>query len=264
MNQILIGEKIAVARKGKNLSQAQLADMLFISPQAVSKWERGESCPDVIMLIKLAEIFEKDLNYFQYDADIETEQESNKSNEKRKFDMSKSEWKNVDFSDIDNFGEKFNYSNIEKCIFINSDLEGVIFKANNIEHSDFSNAKLSGSTWKGVNIDSNIFDGADLSRVVFSGCNFDHTNSFVGAMFDDTEIQSSNLHRVKFESDMTNCSFINNEMKKTEFIGVTFTNCFFKGSSFKKSVFQNCKADKTSLAFLKSCKADVTNIEIIE
>jgi transcriptional regulator with XRE-family HTH domain len=36
-----IGNKIAEARKKTNISQAELAQRLFISPQAVGKWELG-------------------------------------------------------------------------------------------------------------------------------------------------------------------------------------------------------------------------------
>ena len=61
---VMIGNKITQARKLKNLSQAQLAEQLFISPQAVGKWERGESMPDIITLNRLAEILDVDLNYF--------------------------------------------------------------------------------------------------------------------------------------------------------------------------------------------------------
>ena len=59
-----IGGRIAEARKKMNISQAQLAKRLFISAQAVGKWERGESMPDIIMLNRLAEILGVDLNYF--------------------------------------------------------------------------------------------------------------------------------------------------------------------------------------------------------
>ena len=59
-----IGNKIAEARKKINISQAQLAERLFISPQAVGKWERGESMPDIITFNRLAEILGVDLNYF--------------------------------------------------------------------------------------------------------------------------------------------------------------------------------------------------------
>ncbi len=47
METKIIGNKIAEARKQLNMSQAQLAERLFISPQAVGKWERGETMPDI-------------------------------------------------------------------------------------------------------------------------------------------------------------------------------------------------------------------------
>ena len=50
-----IGNKIAEARRKVNLSQAQLAEKLFISAQAVGKWERGESMPDITTFDRLAE-----------------------------------------------------------------------------------------------------------------------------------------------------------------------------------------------------------------
>ena len=41
LNSKSIGNKIVVARKNMNLSQAELANQVAISPQAVGKWERG-------------------------------------------------------------------------------------------------------------------------------------------------------------------------------------------------------------------------------
>ena len=52
-----IGRKIAMLRKEKNLTQMELADMLNISYQAVSNWERGETMPDISKLPELAQIF---------------------------------------------------------------------------------------------------------------------------------------------------------------------------------------------------------------
>lgn len=43
MNQVEIGKFIAKCRKGKNLTQAQLAEKLNITDRAVSKWETGVS-----------------------------------------------------------------------------------------------------------------------------------------------------------------------------------------------------------------------------
>ena len=52
-----IGTNIAVQRKRAGLTQAGLAEKLNYSDKAVSKWERGESMPDVLTLIQLAEQF---------------------------------------------------------------------------------------------------------------------------------------------------------------------------------------------------------------
>ena len=53
----IIGKNIAAYRKRCGLTQAGLADKLNYSDKAVSKWERGESTPDIITLAQLAEQF---------------------------------------------------------------------------------------------------------------------------------------------------------------------------------------------------------------
>ena len=50
-----IGERIAALRKEANLSQGQLASMLDVSRQAVSKWESGAGLPDVTQIVPLAQ-----------------------------------------------------------------------------------------------------------------------------------------------------------------------------------------------------------------
>ena len=53
-----IGTNIAAYRKRSGLTQVGLAEKLNYSDKAVSKWERGESIPDVLTLMQLAEQFE--------------------------------------------------------------------------------------------------------------------------------------------------------------------------------------------------------------
>lgn len=53
----LIGMNISAYRKRAGLTQAGLAERLNYSDKAVSKWERGESMPDVVTLVQLAEQF---------------------------------------------------------------------------------------------------------------------------------------------------------------------------------------------------------------
>ena len=52
-----LGKRISARRKGLGLTQDALAEQLGITAQAVSKWENDQSCPDITMLPRLAEIF---------------------------------------------------------------------------------------------------------------------------------------------------------------------------------------------------------------
>ena len=56
MDQTL-GNRISTLRKKLKLTQDQLAEQLGVTAQAVSKWENDQSCPDITMLPRLAEIF---------------------------------------------------------------------------------------------------------------------------------------------------------------------------------------------------------------
>lgn len=52
-----ITERLKATRKAQGYSQEQLADLLYVSRQAVSKWERGEASPDTDNLIALARLY---------------------------------------------------------------------------------------------------------------------------------------------------------------------------------------------------------------
>ena len=60
--KLQIGKNIAAYRKLAGLTQAGLAEKINYSDKAVSKWERGESMPDVTTLIQLAEQFDITVN----------------------------------------------------------------------------------------------------------------------------------------------------------------------------------------------------------
>ena len=57
-----LGANIASYRKRAQLTQAALAARINFSDKAVSKWERGESIPDLPTIIQLAEVFEVTVN----------------------------------------------------------------------------------------------------------------------------------------------------------------------------------------------------------
>lgn len=57
-----IGANIAAYRKRLGMTQAGLAEKLNYSDKAISKWERGESVPDVLILCQLAELYQITVN----------------------------------------------------------------------------------------------------------------------------------------------------------------------------------------------------------
>ena len=64
-----MGRNIVSYRKRAAMTQAQLAEKLNYSDKAVSKWERGESMPDVLTLVQIAELFDVTVNDILVDPD---------------------------------------------------------------------------------------------------------------------------------------------------------------------------------------------------
>lgn len=58
-----IGERITALRKERNLSQADLARLMEVSRQAVSKWENDQTSPDTIKLIQLADVLDTEVEF---------------------------------------------------------------------------------------------------------------------------------------------------------------------------------------------------------
>ena len=77
MDQIKIGKFIAEQRKSKNLTQSQLAEKLFITDKAVSKWERGKAMPDSSIMLKLCEILEISVNDLLSGAKTQNDEQNN-------------------------------------------------------------------------------------------------------------------------------------------------------------------------------------------
>ena len=62
MNTVKIGKFIANCRKEKKITQEELAEKLYITDRAVSKWERGLSLPDADKMIDLCNILDINVN----------------------------------------------------------------------------------------------------------------------------------------------------------------------------------------------------------
>jgi uncharacterized protein YjbI with pentapeptide repeats len=278
VNTKKIGNKIAEARKKINISQAQLAQRLFISSQAVGKWERGESMPDIITLNRLAEILGVDLNYFsegiepmateitpvEFSEKQSAELTSAKQKKRLRWDMSHGNWVDADFSGLKNLRDKFSSSNMQRCKFIGSDLSGLLLKSNNIDKCDFSGSDISSSLVQRSNLANNQFKDCSLKETEFSGSNINACD-FTGANFTGTEFSESIISGCDLSgADFTGAAFKsggiqNNPMANAVWNGTAFNamwivdivfegtldDCYFENCSFKKVTFQNATLTNT-------------------
>ncbi len=71
--RLIIGDNLAAARKASKMTQAELAERLNYSDKAISKWERGESIPDVLVLKEIADLFSVTVDYFLMSHDKQEE-----------------------------------------------------------------------------------------------------------------------------------------------------------------------------------------------
>jgi uncharacterized protein YjbI with pentapeptide repeats len=287
LNSKMIGNKIAEARKKIKISQAQLAQSLFISSQAVGKWERGESMPDIITLNRLSEIFGVDLNYFSGSKQTEvTETTTIKPNVKQvkklNWDMSRGNWVDADFSGLKNLQEKFSSSNMKSCKFVGSELSGLILKGNNLDSCDFSGSDISNSCIKNSNLANNLFNNCSLQETEFSESNIGSCD-FSGADFTGTKFKTGSILKnimlntiwnrttfigmaideTVFTGTIEDCYFENCAFYRVTFQNVTLINTFFKNKSLKRIKFIDCHADRMTYEFLKNGKADLTGIKLL-
>lgn len=137
-NQMQIGELISKYRKLKELSQTDLADLLIVSFQTISKWERGEVLPDVVTLGKIAEILQFDpIIFFKDDEDLEKYQRVSRKNQHSTFSEPSSFNKYTNNLDEDSIEDTEPELADEETIGVNlKDLEKDLEDLDNINNLD--------------------------------------------------------------------------------------------------------------------------------
>lgn len=64
-------EKLLTLRKGKDLTQEQLAEKMDVSRQSISKWEGGQAVPELEKIVALSEIFDVTTDYLLKPSEID-------------------------------------------------------------------------------------------------------------------------------------------------------------------------------------------------
>lgn len=261
MESKVIGEKIAKARKERNMSQAQLAQHIFISPQAVGKWERGESMPDITTFDRLAEILGVDLNYFSENAPSAADKTVNAgetitppSHSIEKFAGPQSRQILVNLTAAD----------LPESDFAGVVLHGGKFKASSLRGADFSNADMTGSSFDATDAREANFDGADLTE-----CNFSVTD-LTGASFGKSVLVRTVLNMSGQGAKFTDVNLIDVKLIKTDlrkaifenctFTAVDFSYCDLRGIDFGSQNFDSVRFDKSALTDVSFQGATLRNV----
>ncbi|WP_143305638.1 pentapeptide repeat-containing protein [Chitinophaga vietnamensis] len=262
MDTNLIGNKIAQARKETNMSQAQLAQRLFISPQAVGKWERGESVPDILTINRLAEILGVDLNYFS----------ANFSSVNDKTTAGEDEPAALEDADPSPSAARPPRLHLSAVDLQGSDFAGVIlhkgkFKASPLRGANFAGADLRGSTFEVCDAREANFDGADLTDCHFSimdltGASFNQSimvRTTMSLSGQSARFTAVNMEDVKFtKTDLRKAAF-----EQCSFNGVDFTYCDLRNVCFDGQTFTNTRFDRSSLNNASFRGATLRNVSFI-
>lgn len=263
----VLGSKITKARKEKNMSQAQLAQLLFISPQAVGKWERGESIPDIITINQLAEILGVDLNYFSETFPSVDNGSTFKPATAHPDEEAPTEQENAHLPGL---SEQPLLTNFSGSNLPDTDFSGVIahqrkFRGSALRGSDFSGADLTGSSFSGSDVQEANFDRTNLTDCTLSAINLTGA-SFNKTILIRTEFSKSDLTDAKFrDTKLVDVKLAMNDLTKTifencTFEGVDFTYSDLRGVSFEGQTFIGVKFNKTALNETRFDGATLVNV----
>lgn len=263
MDSKVIGEKIARARKEKRMSQAQLAQQIFISPQAVGKWERGESMPDITTFDRLAEILGVDLNYFSEKLPISSDNAvlsiepatpldhpgahtASHENRKLPINLTATELQGSDFAGVILHDAKFKASSLRRADFSGANLTGSLFDSTDLREANFDRANLTDCNFSVTDLTSSSFGNSILVRTVLN-------MSGQGARFSDTMLIDVKLNK----TDLRKAIF-----ERCSFTGVNFNQCDLRGIDFGGQTLDGVHFYKSALNEASFRDATLRNVSI--
>lgn len=251
MDTKVIGGKIAKARKALGMSQARLAQQLFISPQAVGKWERGESMPDITTFNRLAEMLGVDLNYFSESEQAAANEMSpveppvaQPANEIGHPSRSQERRVQIDLTAID----------LQKSDFAGVVLHNGKFKVSALRGANFAGADLTGSSFEVLDAREANFDGANLTD-----CDFSITD-LTGASFRKSILVRTTLNMSGQGAKFIDVNLVDVNLTKTDLRNTIFENCVFNGVDFNYCDLQGICFDGQTFIGVKFNKSSLKDV----
>ena len=245
----IIGKNLIAARSDLGYTQKDVADKLAVSPQNISKWERGVSIPDVITLLQIAELLNKDIKYFLVShtqdpiAVIPTAAPTPAAEVKYVDSVfSNTNWYKQNLCELKRKGiflfnsimryTEFLSSRIEQCKIKDCELFHYSIKDSKVsdtevQHCFFRFVKIKDATISSCKINATFYH-CDIRDSVFTATVFDNCNL-------DATFQNCKFSRIALKNckKARHCSFINCEMDKMSAqvfreSGATILNCTVK------------------------------------
>ncbi len=274
----IVGDNICKARKNKQLSQAQLAEQVFVSAQAVGKWERGESLPDLITVARLAELLDVDLNYFirttktqseHYSLQLDSDEASTStdraasvlspdsftspsrtseytdtgSEERPIWNLSEGNWNTVDFSAVDNIGSSLNSSNLLNSNFSAANFSDLSLERVNAYGCTFNTASFLKSGIAKSNFSKDLFQGCamrslDCKESYFTECDFSSAD-WSYARFKRGGMDKCTVNTVTLNCTVFEHMYLADLVFSGDITNCVFENCKFSNVTFQDVVFSN-------------------------
>lgn len=239
----VIGKNMVSARSELGYTQKNLADKLAISPQNVSKWERGVSTPDVITLLQISEILNKDITYFLTDShEVAAAKPTAVPLKYVDSVFSNTNWYKQQLSEIKRSGiylfdaimrhTKFSqaeliHCKIKDCEFAHCDSVGLKLNDSEIQHSYFRFMDMKDTVVSGCKVHAAIYRckiaNSEFSATVFDNCGIEA--EFEGCTF--SRIALKNCKRIH-HSTFTNCVMDNMSEQAFRAGGAKLINCTIK------------------------------------
>jgi transcriptional regulator with XRE-family HTH domain len=246
VHPIIFGKALTQCRKWFNLSQNDIAQLLGVTNQAVSKWELGNSTPNITLLWMLSEIFFIDvktlLTFNENSKNILYANKSpsnyfvrrNKQLMSPISNMSKSFFFNCSGDNL-----KFNIVKLYQCIFSNSKLLNITINNCNFDCVNFTNCKFSK-----ISVNNTKFSYMrfllNLESCEYELCNFNNC-IYLSETFKDCGINNSIASECSYSKTVfSNVSINKCQINNCIFCNTSFYYCVFIDTKFTNNIFNKC------------------------
>jgi transcriptional regulator with XRE-family HTH domain len=274
IHPIILGKTLTQYRKFFNLSQNDVARLLGVTNQAVSKWELGNSTPSITILWILSEIFLIDVKtLLTFDNNSQTNLYPLNKNPSNYFIkrnqrlvsgntiMSKSF-----FFDCTGENIEIKSTKINQCIYTNSKFLNIFINDSKLDCTNFTNCKLNKVFVENSSL-LNIRLLTNLQTCSYKQCNFNNcisiNETFKECRFDNCMLSECSCNKSIFSNNyFSKTKIINSIFFDTSFYYCNFNDVQFINNTLNKCNFVDCTFDKKTYQMLKKLNVSIARPNI--